>query len=202
MQSCHAGLELESLAVHDLGTSVWGTLVGVCNKKVHCLKAPTGLMVQVCFQKHGSEPSNLAKSWPKPIPHASPPKGRTHTCFFLQIYLYKWTSPPPNSPCPSKPLGEEMELIYTYLPSPNENVFAIPCIHWNPRYEFGWDELHLAKGATGDTGGPPPDAAVTGCLNPHVLRRCFITCECQQQLLCCDLTSGNVKPLTVLQCDV
>ena len=124
-------------------------------------------MVQVCFQKHGPEPSNLAKSWPKPIPHASPPKGRTHNLNFLADLPSNGLHPPPNSPCPSKPLGEEMELISL----PLENVSHT--LH--PRYEFGWDELHLAREP--QEPGPPPEmnfydfmivAAVTGgCLNPH-----------------------------------
>ena len=95
------------------------------------------------------------------------PRKDALTLEFSCRFTFKWASPPPNSPCPSKPLGEEMELISL----PLENVSHT--LH--PRYEFGWDELHLAREP--QEPGPPPEmnfydfmivAAVTGgCLNPH-----------------------------------
>ena len=105
----------------------------------------------------------MAQTYPSCL---SPERTHSHLLFLADLPS-NGLHPPPNSPCPSKPLGEEMELISL----PLENVSHT--LH--PRYEFGWDELHLGREA--QEPGPPPEmnfydfmivAAVTGgCLNPH-----------------------------------
>lgn len=76
----------------------------------------------------------MAQTYPSCL---SPERIHSHLLFLADLPIQMdFTSPKQSMPL------QAFGGNGTYLP---ENVFAIPCIHWNPRYESGWDELHLAR---------------------------------------------------------
>ena len=92
----------------------------------------------------------MAQTYPSCL---SPERMHSHLLFLADLPIQMDFT----SPKQSMPLQAFGVRNGTYLPSPNENVFAIPCVHWNPRYEFGWDELHLAREPQEiQEPGPPP----------------------------------------------
>ena len=203
MQSCHAGLELESLQAWfgniRLGHPGWrlqqkGTLF----KSSNWPHGPS--LFPETWTRTFKSRKIMAQTYPSCL---SPERTHSHLNFLADLPS-NGLHPPPKQSMPLQAFGGRNG---TYLPSPWE---CEPYPASKVRIWMGWTAP--SQGATGAGASPRNEFLwLYDCCCGHRgvpespwlwLGYVMIPCECQQQLLCCDLKSGNVKPLTVLQCDV